>query len=184
MPIFGRWRAERQLHERTQRFLATLVSEPADADVAWLAACSTGGDLDHAAWELRYARRALGLVSAQRDAMDDRTGATVAHAMSAAFERDPLIGKDRLDLAQRQFNARLSAYRDALGARVTSATPVRMGRTLLAFAGGSFREADANVIRGGDLLMGYLGAANESLRAVFGAVSLPEHIPPSALTKP
>jgi len=33
-------------------------------------------------------------------------------------ERDQRIDRDRRDLAERQFNARLSAYRDALGARV------------------------------------------------------------------
>jgi hypothetical protein len=183
MPIFGQWRAERQQHERADRYVTSLLAEPADADVAWLAECATLGDLDHAAWELRYARRALGLVSAQRDALDDRTGSTVAHAMSAAFERDRRIGRDRLELAQRQFNVRLSAYRDALGVRVTAVTGARFGRTLLAFAGGSFKEEDVNVTRAGELLVGYLTAANESLRGVFGAATLPERLPPAAETK-
>jgi hypothetical protein len=182
MPILGRWRAERQLHQRAERFVLALNAEPDQADVAWLAGIATGGDNDHAAWELRYARRALGLVSAQRDALDDQTGAAVAHAMAAAFDRDRNIGRDRLELAHRQFNARLSAYRDAVGGRVTGATPARLGRTLLAFAGGSFREVDASVARAGDLLAGYLQTANDSLRAIFGAASLPEHVPPSAIT--
>lgn len=184
MPIFGRWRAERQLQERSERYVAGLLAEPDAADVAWLSAAATRGDEDHAAWELRYARRALGLVSAQRDALDDRTGATVAHVMAAAFERDRRIGRDSLELAQRQFNARLSAYRDALGARVTAATPQRLGRTLLAFAGGSFREVDGNVERAGELLERYLAAANDALRSVFGTASLPEHVPPSAIGRP
>jgi hypothetical protein len=181
MPIFGRWRAERQLQDRAERFVTGLLADPAADDVAWLAAAATRGDDDHAAWELRYARRALGLVTAQRDALDDRTGAMVAHAMAAAFERDPRIGRDRLELAQGQFNARLSAYRDALGARITAATPARLGRTLLAFAGGSFRDVDANVARAGALLTGYLGDGNAALRGVFGTASLPEHVPPSAI---
>ncbi len=183
MPIFGRWRAERQLQDRAERFVSGLLAEPAADDVAWLATTATRGDEDHAAWELRYARRALGLVTAQRDALDDRTAAVVAHAMAGAFERDPRIGRDRLELAQGQFNARLSAYRDALGARMTSATPARLGRTLLAFAGGSFREVDANVTRAGALLSGYLAEGNEALRAVFGTASLPEHVPPSAINR-
>ena len=181
MPIFGRWRAEHQLQERSERYVSGLLAEPDAADVAWLAATATRGDEDHAAWELRYARRALGLVCAQRDALDDQTGAAVAHVMAAAFERDRRIGRDTLELAQRQFNARLSAYRDALGSRVTADTTHRLGRTLLAFAGGSFREADANVERAGELLAGCLAAANESLRTIFGTASLPEHVPPSAI---
>jgi len=181
--MFRQWRVERQLHERAERFVEALLMEPSAPDVAWLAECATRGDADHAAWELRYAKRALGLVSAQRDALDDSTGAAVAHAMSAAFDRDRRIGRDRLDLALRQFNARLSAYRDAVGARVTTATAARLGRTLLAFAGGSFREADANVLRGGELLLTLLAGANESLRATFGEAALPEHIAPSALTQ-
>ena len=181
MPIFGRWKAERQLQERAERFVARLLQEPDPQQVAWLAAVATRGDEDHAAWELRYARRSLGLVSAQRDALDDRTGALVAHVMAAAFERDRRIGRDRLELAQRQFNARLSAYRDAVGTRVTAATPARLGRTLLAFAGGSFKELDDNVERAGALLTGDLHSANESLREIFGTATLPEHVPPSAI---
>jgi hypothetical protein len=181
MPIFGRWRAERQLQERSERYVTGLLSEPAAADVAWLAEAATRGDADHAAWELRYARRALGLVCAQRDALDDQTGAAVAHAMAAAFDFDRAIGRDRLELAHRQFNARLSAYRDALGARATAATTASLGRTLLAFAGGSFREVDANVTRAGELLSGYLAEANDSLRRIFGVASLPEHVPPSSI---
>ncbi|HVZ77732.1 MAG TPA: hypothetical protein VG818_07105 [Gemmatimonadaceae bacterium] len=183
MPIFGAWRAERQLQERADRYVAALLGEPAAADVDWLAATATRGDRDHAAWELRYARRALGLVTAQRDALDDRTGAVVAHTLTAAFERDPHIDPDRVELAQRQFNDRLGAYRDAIGARVTAATPERLGRTLLAFSGGSFRDRDAGVIRAGELLSQYLLSANESLRQAFGQASLPENVPPSALLK-
>ena len=181
MPIFGQWRAERRLQERSERYVAGILSEPDAADVEWLARSATRGDSDHAAWELRYARWSMGLLSAQRDALDDLTGAAVAHALSAAFERDRRIGRDRLDLAQRQFNARLSAYRDGLGARINAATPTRLGRTLLAFAGGSFRDVDENVARAGELLSGYLASANESLRKIFGTASLPEHVPPSAI---
>jgi hypothetical protein len=141
---------------------------------------ATRGDEDHARWELRYARRAIGLLVAQRDALDDRTGSLVARALTEAFERDDRIDRDRRDLAERQFNARLSAYRDALSARVTDSA-VRLGQTLLAFSGGSFREIDANVRRAGDVVSGYEREANDALRAVFGTAALPEHIPPSAL---
>ena len=104
----------------------------------------------------------------------------MARALSEAFEKDERIDRDRRYLAERQFNARLSAYRDALGARVTDST-ARLGQTLLAFSGGSFRDVDANVRRAGNVLTEYEKEANESLRAVFGTAALPEHVPPSAL---
>lgn len=180
MALFHRWRAVRRLRHRAGEYAARLLVEPTDGDVEWLAAAATRGDPDHALWELRYARRALGLLVAQRDALDDRTGSHVARALGAAFECDERIDPGRRDLAERQFNARLSAYRDALRARAAE-QPVRLGQTLLAFSGGSFRDVDANVERAGDLLTRYSREANEALREIFGTASLPEHIPPSAL---
>src|SRR5438270_1018791 len=162
MALFGRWRAARQLRRKAEQYVTALVTEPATDDVLWLAGVATHGDEDHARWELRYARRAIGLLVAQRDALDDRTGSIVARALSEAFERDERISRDRRELAERQFNARLSAYRDAFGARVSDAA-VRLGQTLLAFAGGSFREIDANVRRSGDVLTHYEKDANETL---------------------
>ena len=73
MPLFARWRAERDLQRKAESFVAVLFREPGAADVQWLAEAATRGDADHALWELRYARRALGLIAAQRDALDDRT---------------------------------------------------------------------------------------------------------------
>ncbi|MGH7678304.1 MAG: hypothetical protein ACRENU_07550, partial [Gemmatimonadaceae bacterium] len=144
---------------------------------------ATRGDDDHARWELRYARRAIGLLIAQRDALDDRTGSVVGRAVSEAFDADERIDRDRRDLAERQFNARLSAYRDALGARVPDSS-VRLGQTLLAFSGGSFRDVDEKVRRAGEIVEAYMKEANETLRSVFGTAALPEHVPPSALAKP
>lgn len=180
MPFFKEWRAARQLQRKAEQFVKLVIAEPEPADVSWLASTATKGDEDHARWELRYARRALALLVAQRDALDDRTGSLVARALGEAFERDDQIGADRRDLAERQFNARLSAYRDALGARGTEAS-TRLGQTLLAFSGGSFRDVDDNVKRAGALLEKYAKDANESLRTVFGTAVLPEHMPPSAL---
>jgi hypothetical protein len=180
MALFQRWRAERSLRRRAEQYVAQLAGEPASADVTWLAATATRSDEDHASWELRYARRAIALLVAQRDALDDRTGSAVGRVISEAFERDDRIDSDRRDLAERQFNARLSAYRDALGARVPDAT-VRLGQTLIAFSGGSFRDADTNVRKAGEIVSGYAREANEALRAVFGAAALPENVPPSAM---
>ena len=183
MPLFARWRAERDLKRKTDRYVAGLMAEPAPADVQWLAATAARGDTDHAAWELRYARRALGVLAAERDALDDRTASLVAHALHEASARGQQVASAMLEVAERQFNARLSAYRDVLAARAGAGTPGRLGQTLFAFSGGSFREIDANVGRAGELLAGYLAEASTALRDIYGAAALPEHLPPSAVAK-
>lgn len=181
MPLFARWRAERDLQRKAERFVVRLLLEPDDEDVRWLATTATRGDTDHARWELRYARRSLGLLTAERDALDDRTGSVVARALAAATSRDPQVAPEMQEIAERQFNARLSAYRDALSSRAGAAMGARLGQTLFAFAGGSFRQVDEPIVRGGELLGRYLTEANTALRETFGKASLPENIPPSAL---
>lgn len=182
MPLFEKWRVERSRRRKAATFAAGLLREPEPVDVEWLARVATRGDLDHAQWELRYARRALGLLAAQRDALDDETGATVARALDEAFGHDGNIAAEMRAVAERQFNARLSAYRDALIGHGAVTAP-RLGQCLLAFAGGSFRNIDSNVARAGDLLTAYLAQASAALRDVFGAAALPENIAPSAISK-
>lgn len=188
MGFIARWRAERELARKAAAFVTAIFREPADADVEWLAAAATRGDVDHARWELRYARRSLGLIAAQRDALNDRTASIVAKEISEAFDRDQNVAAGKVETAERQFNARLSAYRDGLAAKAGAPTPVRMGQTLFAFAGGSFTRRDSNIDRAGELLATYLAEANDALRESFGTAALPENIAPSALvggtTKP
>src|SRR5258708_15802773 len=184
MPIFGRWRDERDLGKRVASYVASLMREPEDADVEWLTRAATKGDADHARWELRYARRAVGLIVAERDALDDKTGSAVARELSDAVARDPNVNASTVEIAERQFNARISAYRDGLDSRA-SGVPVatRLGQTLFAFSGGAFRDAGDDVTRGGELLAHYAADANEVLRQAFGTATLPEDIPPSALAR-
>ncbi|MEP6492848.1 MAG: hypothetical protein ABJF01_09230 [bacterium] len=181
MAIFARWRAERELARKAAAYVASLFREPDPADVRWLTEAATRGDVDHACWELRYARRALGLIAAQRDALDDRTASIVAHEITEAFGRDRNIAAGMVETSERQYNARLSAYRDGLAAKAGAPTSIRMGQTLFAFAGGSFKLQDANIVRAGDLLATYLTEANDALRKNFGAAALPENVPPSAM---
>jgi hypothetical protein len=181
MALFDRWRAERDAGRKAATFVEALFRDPDHADVEWLAGAATHGDIDHAQWELRYARRALGLIVAQRDALDDRTASIVAREIADLFARDRNVAAGMVETAERQFNARLSAYRDGLNAKAGVPTPIRMGQTLFAFAGGSFKLKDANIIRAGELLATYLAEANEALRASFGAAELPENVPPSAM---
>ncbi|HEY9227986.1 MAG TPA: hypothetical protein VIP11_15120 [Gemmatimonadaceae bacterium] len=182
MPLFARWRAERDLQRKAESFVEQLFREPDLGDVEWLAESATRGDVDHARWELRYARRALGLIAAQRDALDDRTASIVARVIGEAMTRDENVASEMAETAERQFNARLSAYRDGLAAKGTP-TQIRMGQTLFAFAGGSFKKQDANIVRAGELLAAYLTEANEALRASFGTAALPENVPPSAVER-
>jgi hypothetical protein len=181
MPLFAKWRAERDVQRKAAAYVASLFVEPDAADVEWLAAAATRGDVDHARWELRYAKRALGVLAAQRDALDDLTGSAVAKEVASAMRREPSIAADMLETAERQFNARLSAYRDGLEARAGAPTGIRMGQTLFAFAGGSFRAHDANIVRAGELLASYSTAANQALRDAFGTAALPENVPPSMM---
>ena len=142
MAFFARWRAERDAAAKGGDVRRRPVSRARRRPTSngWSQA-ATRGDVDHARWELRYARRALGLIAAQRDALDDRTASIVARAISEAFGRDQNIAARMVDTSERQFNARLSAYRDGLAAKAGAPTAIRMGQTLFAFAGGSFKHA-------------------------------------------
>lgn len=182
--IWREWRASRALSRRAGAYGGLVRAEPADADVQWLAHCATGGDLDHARWELRYARRALGLLAAQRDSLDDRTPSAVAQELTASLGREQLIDAAKLAVAERQFNQRLRAYADALGERVGSdPTSARLGRTLLSFASEGTSLAPRDIGRAGALLAGYLAEASEALQRVFGAAALPDDLPPSAVVE-
>ncbi|HET6702438.1 MAG TPA: hypothetical protein VFH14_11575 [Gemmatimonadaceae bacterium] len=168
------WRAQRALRAQATGYVKTLFAEPPDEDVRWLAANGTGGDLDHARWELRYARRALGLLTAQRDALDDRTGSAVAAALGRALARDPAIAPGRLRIAERQLNARLRSYGDALLRREGAGTGWHLGRALLDFAGRKEGSTPDVVAKAGDVLARYLSESNEALREHFGAPRLAE----------
>lgn len=183
MRFWRQWREEQTRRRRASIYVAALAREPGDEDVAWLAGFDREGDLDHARWELRHARRALGLLVAERDALDDRTASDVGRALATALRYDPHIAPDKRPMAEQQLNARLSAYGDALRARTgAEPTAVRLGRALLTFTAATDAapfppEALAHA---GEMLTRYLLEANGALRDAFGAASLPEDLPPSA----
>jgi hypothetical protein len=174
--VLKEWRAQRALRARAAAYVAVLFAEPPGHDVQWLAANGTGGDLDHARWELRYARRALGLLTAERDALDDRTGSAVAAALGRALARDPAIARGRLRVAERQLNARLRAYGDALVRREGAGTGWHLGRALLDFAGRKEGSPPDVVAKAGDVLAHYLAESNAALRDHFGAPRLAEDV--------
>ncbi|MBK5189288.1 MAG: hypothetical protein JJD97_13675 [Gemmatimonadaceae bacterium] len=167
------WTVDRDQRRRAARYVAALCAEPAEDDVKWLSEHGTDCDTDHARWELRYARRALGLLGAQRDALDDRTASLVATELARSLANDRAVAPGKIRMAERQLNARLSAYGDALMNREGEGSGWHLGRALLDFAGHRDAARPEIVAHAGDLLARYLGEANESLREAFGAATLP-----------
>ncbi len=179
--LWRRWRADRDRRGRASTFVASLLAEPPESDVRWLAETATGGDVDHARWELRYLRRAAGLLAAQRDALDDRTASLVSAALLRALRRDPQVAPDRADVAARQFNTRLAAYADALEAKGGDARPgERLGRVLLGFAG-RLDPGPEELVAAGQRVGAYRRESSDALRAAFGTAALPDDIAPSQI---
>lgn len=163
-----------------ERVVVALQAEPEATDVAWLAGLMIRPDEDHARWEWRYARLALGLLVAERDALNDRTAQDVREALDASLRRDPRIAADRLDVARGQLAVRVAAYRSAMAKRDgREGLEVRLARELLTFAAAVTADHAAALARAGGVLAGYAAAAGEGLRAAFGAASLPEDVAPS-----
>lgn len=181
--LFGAWLTEWRLRRGAMGYVSAISAEPDEGDVRWLAAVATSGDVDRARWELRYARRALGLLIAERDALDDRTASLVARILREALQVDRSIAAGMVRVAERQLNDRLASYRQVLADRsTTEGTGTRLGRMLLRSANAG-RTDVAALQQAGELLAQYVGAANEALRKSFGVVSLPEDRPPSDLLK-
>jgi hypothetical protein len=183
MRLFRSFREDRALLRNSAAFASVLMAEPAADEVEWLSRVATRGDVDHARWELRYLRRAVGILVAQRDALDDRTPSEVLRALVQRMHKDPNVDPALRDLAERQFNARLGAYRDAFTSRGQGTPALRLAQNMLAFAGGPIRGDDPVVQRGAELVTDVITSANEALRDSFGVVELPEDVSPSRLAR-
>ena len=180
-PFLASWREQRRLRRSAVSYVSSLLTEPDPGDVSWLSECATRGDADRARWELRYARRAAGLLSAERDALDDRTASAVAREIGESWSKDRNIAAEMRHAAEQQFNARLRVLGQALNARSSpEPTATRLGKALLTAAGATFPPKQ-DIDRAGAIVSRYLEQANEALREAFGTASLPENVPPSAL---
>jgi len=181
----SRWtaqQAEREWERRATSFVSTLMTEPEPGAVERLAECGDG-DLDHARWELRYLRRAVGLLIAGRDALDDRTASLVGQSLARAVEHDPSAAPSMRALSASQFNARLRLYRDLMGQRGASRTPVSsVGDALIGFAGG--RPGSDVSAWAARWVAAELDRCNEALRNEFGTAELPDDVAPSAMRPP
>ena len=183
----SQWTAEQQEREwrrRASSFVQTLMTEPEPSAVDRLAGLGDQ-DADHARWELRYLRRALGLLIAGRDALDDRTASLVGRALAKAVENDPSAAPGMRTISAAQFNARLRLYRDIMGQRGAPRTPlVALGEALVGFAGG--RPSPDRSSWASAWIADEIERCNEALRQEFGAAELPDDVAPSAIpvTKP
>jgi hypothetical protein len=178
--IFRTWRAELSREATARRYVATVMAEPSEPVVRVLLAAGDG-DEDHARWELRYMRRAMGLLVAERDALDDRTGSDVAVQLELAHRVDPQVAPDRRGIADRQFNDRLAKYRAAFADRSGSAgTSERIARALLAFALAPAVTAPT-LVAVCELVAATIAECNLALRNTYGEASLPDDIRPSEI---
>lgn len=176
---FGKSKAAEQGRRSVQSYVTDASAEPDEQDVQWLASIAGDGDLDRARWELRYARRALALIVAERDALDDRTGSLVAREMRQALHMDRSVAAGMVAVAERQLNQRLTSFRTALGDRSGGDSPdIRAARVMLDRVG--VRDVLANLPRAASIVRQYLEAAQVSLRRAFGVASVPEDVRPSA----
>ena len=182
LSLWGSVGESRRREARARLYVEHLMADPPGDIVLRLAAAGDADD-DHARWELRYALRAIGYLVSERDALDDRTSAEVARAISDAQEADPNVAHDRRTVAQRQFNERLRDYRAALADRTATAAPAeRIGRVLLSYArSGSPSNADARFAA--EVVAELIAQCNAALREAYGEASLPVDTAPSELVR-
>ncbi|MEO7362853.1 MAG: hypothetical protein ABI120_21150, partial [Gemmatimonadaceae bacterium] len=97
MSIFKEWRVARERRKQATIYLGAITQPVAAADVEWLTRLAPNGDGRLAERELQFARRAVGLIVAERDALDDRTASDVAHQLggviSAEARHDAIAGR-------------------------------------------------------------------------------------------
>lgn len=181
--FFAAWLDQRRLRRSATLYVQSLLEDPDGDDVAWLSEVATRGDVDRARWELRYARRAAGQLAAERDALDDRTGSAVAREIGDSWAKDRNVAAGMRHTAEQQFNARLRGLGQALSARSSpEPTGARLGKALLV-AAGAYSPKPNDIDRGGAIMARYLELANEALRREFGTATLPENVPPSAMSR-
>ena len=182
LSILQGWREERSRDGRARAYVERLMAQPENEIVHKLAVIGDG-DEDHARWELRYAKRAIGLLVAERDALDDRTSSDVVAALGVALVSDPDVAPERRGIADRQLNDRLRGFRNALADRsVAGGTSERLGRVLLSYARALNSDAAA-VAFAVDVVAALITECNTALRNAYGEANLPPDVVPSAFEK-
>jgi len=177
MSILREWRVARARRKQAAIYLEAITQPVPPADIEWLARLAPNRDERLAERELQFARRAVGLIVAERDALDDRTASDVAHQLagvvSAQTRQDAVAG--------RAWSERWRAYTSALAARGNTESPAaRLARVMLA-GSGIEQPATEHLLRATQFILTVRSGANEALRTAYGSASLPEDVRPSAL---
>lgn len=177
MSILSEWRVARDRKRRASVYLTAITQNVAATDIEWLAKITDGKNEALAARELQFARRAIGLIVAERDALDDRTASDVAHQLATVISSEA-----RQDaVAGRAWSERWRAYTSALAARGSTESPAaRLARVMLS-GSGVFEPSADQLVRATQYILAVRTGANESLRTAYGSVSLPEDVRPSAV---
>lgn len=178
MSILSEWRVARERRKLATAYLGAITQQhEAPADIEWLTRLTPNGDERLAARELQFARRAIGLIVAERDALDDRTASDVAHqvagVISAEARHDAVVGRAWIE--------RWRACTSALAARGSTESPAaRLARVMLAGSGVG-QPTPEQLVRATQYILTLRTGANEALRTAYGSASLPDDVRPSAL---
>ena len=177
MSLWTEWREQRKRSRRASTYLGRVLRAP-DADtVHWLA--SIGVPVPLAVQEITFAVRAIGVIVAERDALDDRTASDVVQQLALVIRREPSGDEDRRHL----WAERWRAYSASLAVRGSEESPTtRVARVFLA-AAGVVAPSGEQLLRATHFIAHTRSAANDALRDVFGAAALPDHVRPSAVQR-
>ncbi|MEP6763912.1 MAG: hypothetical protein ABJB66_06355 [Gemmatimonadaceae bacterium] len=177
MSILSEWKLARDRRKRAMVYLSTITPIVGPTDSDWLTSMAPAASEALIVRELQFARRALGLIVAERDALDDRTASDVAHQLASVINlearRDADVG--------RAWSERWRAYTSAFSSRGSAEAPAaRLARVMLS-ATGVESPTTEQLVRATQYVLSVRSAANEALRTAFGAASLPEDVRPSAV---
>jgi len=169
-------REQRRRQAAAEQYLAALLRPLEADDVRWLQECA-GLGREQVQRELLFAQRAIGLIVAERDALDDQTAADVAHAIDATVAKESRAYQD----PAAEWVDHWLEYHEALAIRGRAEPPMRrIARVLLRRVGVS-EPGSPQLVRAVGIVTRHRHAANEALAAAFGVVDLPEDRVPSDL---
>ena len=175
MSWWGDWQASRARKRRALAYLQVMLGAPDPVDFEWMNGVVNDERVAHR--ELAFGRRAIAIIVAERDALDDRTASNVAHLLAAVIDKE---ASDQPDLG-RAWVERWRAYSAALAARSGGESiSARLAKVLLAGAGVA-QPSSQQIARATQFVIGTRSRANEALRAAFGEASMPEDVRPSAM---
>lgn len=174
MGFLANRREAKRRQEAAERYLAVLLRSGDPDDVRWLSDVA-GAPADTVQRELAFAQRAIALIVAERDALDDRTAADVAHAIDALVAREARTRAGEVDAWMEHWRE----YADALAARGLHEPPLRRIARVLLRRVGVGDPGSAQLVRVVGIVTRDRMAANEALREAFGTASLPEDRAPS-----